>query len=159
EKHRNLVTVNEIIQSRGGTFLDHMAQLVLCGLDIARHAAAPYLDEHAPRSVWDTLSTASTQLGSFMQVKGIQHVLSGSDFAWTDLKEHKVTVYIVMPEAEAKTYYRFTRLLFASAFKAMLAPPRAPVWFIMDELATSLGDRSLDQIETAMSLGSGYGTK
>jgi type IV secretion system protein VirD4 len=96
-----------------------------------------------------------------MQVEGIKHVLSGSDFTWSDLKEEKTTIYVVMPPDEAKTYYRFTRLMFASAFKAMLAPPRAEhgVWLIMDELATSLGDRSLDQIESMMSMARGYGVK
>lgn len=89
----------------------------------------------------------------------VQHVLSGSDFAWTDLKDQKVTIYICLPEAQAKRYFRFTRLLFASAFQALLALPAAPVWFILDELATSLGDQALDQIETAMSLGRGYGLR
>src|SRR5262249_2261450 len=81
------------------------------------------------------------------------------DFEWSDLKEKKITIYISLPESQAKRYYRFTRLLFASAFQALLTLPPAPVWFIMDELATSLGERALDQVETAMSLGPGYGLK
>jgi type IV secretion system protein VirD4 len=53
EDLRNLVTVNEIIQSRGDNFVRAMHALDACGLDIARDGAAPYLVEHPPRSVWE----------------------------------------------------------------------------------------------------------
>lgn len=156
---RNLVTVNSIIQARGDKFIRYMRYLHECGLAQARDAAAPYLVAEPPRSAWEVLETASTQIGQLMEADGIKYVLSGSDFAWSDLKEQKITVYICLPEAHAKRYFRFTRLLFASAFQALLTLPPSPVWFIMDELATSLGDQSLDQIETAMSLGRGYGLR
>lgn len=128
---------------------------------IAREAALPFLADDLPRSMRDVLSTARVQMDALLSSDGIRHVLSGSDFRWNDLKERTTTVYIVMPEAEAKTYSRFTRLLFASALKALMQLPKAkaPVLLLMDECATSLGDAQMEAIDTAMNLGRGYGVR
>jgi type IV secretion system protein VirD4 len=158
-EERNLVTVFRILKSRGADFLRYIQNMDDCGVELARNAAAPYLVESPPRSVWDTLNTASVQVGELMEPDCIKYMLSGSDFEWSDLKKEKITIYICLPESQAKRYYRLTRLFFASGFQSLLTLPPAPIWFIMDELATSLGERSLDQVETALSLGPGYGLK
>src|SRR5581483_8763427 len=117
------------------------------------------LEDPQPKSVLDTLQTARTQLGSFLTADGIRECLSGSDFRWSDLKDGNVTVYIVLPEAEAKTFHRFTRLIYASSLKALLRLPARPVYYVMDELATSLGESQLDMVDTAFNLGRGYGVR
>lgn len=161
-EYRDLVAVNEMLNLPQVDFLGVAATMSNSVIDFVRHAAAPFIipEGQSPnKEVWSVLNTARTQMSAFMGAVGIQRTLSGSDFTWTDLKHDKVTVYIVMPEAEAKVYYRFTRLLFASAFKALLRPPRMPVLLLFDEFFTSLGGQTLDQIETAISLGRGYGVQ
>src|SRR5262249_32718724 len=106
-EYRNLVTVFDILKSRGADFLSYMQNLHDCGVELARNAAAPYLVESPPRAVWDTLNTASVQIGELMEPDCIKYVLSGSDFEWSDLKEKKITIYISLPESQAKRYYRF----------------------------------------------------
>jgi type IV secretory pathway TraG/TraD family ATPase VirD4 len=68
-------------------------------------------------------------------------------------------VFVVLPEDKAKIFHRFTRLVYESSFRALLKSPPAPVYFIMDELATSLGDAQQQRVEMAMSLGRAAGVR
>jgi len=154
-----LPRVNDILHLARAEFLAVMRLMAESPSLLARQAAAPFLEENQPKSLLDTLQTARTQLGSFLMADGIRDVLSGSDFSWRDLKREDVTVYICLPEAESKAYCRFTRLLYASALKALLQLPARPVYMLLDELATSLGDSQLDMVDTAFNLGRGYGVR
>src|SRR5262245_57369720 len=98
----------------------------------ARDVAAIFSAETAPKSVFEQLADAKTQLGTFMGASGIQRLLSRSDFLWTDSKNQVVTIYKILPEQHAKAYARLTRLTFTSGLKAHIAPPRADILYIMD---------------------------
>lgn len=156
---RTLPRVNDILHLPRPEFGAVMRLMAESPSLLARQAAAPFLEESQPKSLLDVLQTARTQLGSFLMTDGIRDVLSGSDFSWRDMKREDVTLYICLPEAESKAYCRFTRLLYASALKALLQLPARPVYMLLDELATSLGDSQLDMVDTAFNLGRGYGVR
>ncbi len=156
---RTLARVNEIIHLPDAAFKAVMSIMAESGEDFIKNAARPFLDSKEAKSLPDVLSTARTQLGTFLNTKGIQRALSGDDFRWSDLKAGTVTVYIVLPEDKAKAFHRFTRLIYASSLRALLRFPAKPVYFIMDELATSLGDQQLGMVETAFNLGRGFGVR
>lgn len=62
---------------------------------------------------------------------------SSSTFSMRELKEGKVTIYIVMPAAMGQTYAAWLRTLFNSAFDVMqdnsISKPDKDVLFLMDE--------------------------
>ena len=154
---RNFTSVLRIVKARGEEFQDFMRDMQASNIELAQMAAAPYLVAEPTRGAMEILETASVQL-SFLAVPGIQHVLNGpSDFTWSDLKRGNVAVFIALPEAEGKMYARFTRMLLASAFKSCLTFPRAPVSFVLDELANSLGGEAMSLIPIGFALGRGYG--
>ena len=156
---RTLARVNEIIHLPEAAFKAVMALMAASAEDFIKNAARPFLDSNGPKSVADVLATARTQLGTFLNTKGIQRALSGDDFRWSDLKTGTATIYIVLPEDKAKAFNRFTRLIYASSLRALLRFPAKPVYYIMDELATSLGDQHLAMVETAFNLGRGFGVR
>lgn len=126
----------------------------------ARDLAALFGHDKLPKSLEEQLNDARTQLSEFLSVQPIRTFLSGaSDFVWPDLKREVITVYIVMPGRDAKDFARLTRLILSSAMGALLAPPRGEVLFIMDELATALGDQELSIIETGFNQGRGFGLR
>lgn len=74
--------------------------------------------------------------------------------AW---KRGTMTVYLCLSAPKFPTFNRWLRLLLTSALDEMtdtLAPPKLPVCFMLDELAT-LGH--LDAVENAVGLAAGYG--
>jgi type IV secretion system protein VirD4 len=160
----SLVGVSDVLHMPPDEFTIAMQHMRASHFAIVRDAAADMLDSGRGKqeSVLDTLRTARSELKTFMNAEGIRRVLSRHDFTWSDLKREKITIYIVLPEAESKAFSRFTRLLLASALKALLRHEQhdpVPVYFVLDELATSVGESELDLIETAVSLGRGYGVR
>jgi len=158
-----LVDVSDVLHMRKDEFnlvLEHMMESPYA---VVHDAAVDMLDtgKGGQDSVRDTLRTARNEFKAFMSADGIRRCLSRSDFKWSDLKREKTTVYIVLPEAESKTFSRFTRLLYASSLKALLRDydNPLPVYYLMDEIATSIGESELDLVETAVSLGRGYGVR
>lgn len=110
------------------------------------------------------VDTARTQLGTFLEAEGINTALSRSDFKFSDLKTKPegMTVYIVLPEQEAKTYYRFMRLIMVCMIRELQTTPRAkgrlPVRVLIDEMATSIGG-NLEILTTQWNLARGYGVQ
>jgi type IV secretion system protein VirD4 len=156
---RTLARVNEIINLPEAAFKAVMQVMHTSQEDFIKHAAVPYLSEKAAGEKESIINNARTQLGTFMNAKGIQRVLAGDDFRWSDLKKENVTVYIVLPEDKAKAFHRFTRLIYESSLRALLRFPARPVYYVMDELATSLGGEQLTRVETAFNLGRGFGVR
>lgn len=156
----SLVDVYRMIRQSDTDFMEYMlAALAHSPSENARDIAAVYGASEAPKSILELWSDAKTQLATFMAATSIQRLLAGNDFDWLDAKRKPVTWYVILPEQHAKTFARFTRLLFASAMKALIAPPRADVLFLMDEIATSLGGAGLEIVNTAFTLGRGYGIR
>ena len=67
----------------------------------------------------------------------IEEFCQKSTFSMRELKEDKVTIYVVMPAAYGDTYKAWLRLLFNAAFDAMqdasIPKPENDVLFLMDE--------------------------
>lgn len=129
--------------------------------DVVYQAATPFLGERT-RETESILNTARTQLGTFLRSEPIKAVLEGSDFTWEQLQSEPCTVFIVLPEDRAKAYARFTRLIYASSLRRLMREPRPealPVYYVMDELTTSLGDKPLDVVEVAFNMGATYGIR
>jgi hypothetical protein len=114
-----------------------------------------------PKSVIEIREDAKTQLTSFMQSAQIRDFLSGSTFNIDEAKDpdRVTTFYSIFPGQVAFRYSRFTRVFYSATFNALLRPPRADNLFILDELATSLGNEGLEIINQAFTVGGGYGVR
>lgn len=75
------------------------------------------------------------------------------------MKAGGVTLFVCLPEAEAKAYGRFTRVIFGSAMKALYRPPARPVLFVLDEMATAMSGATMDIFTTCFALGRGSGIR
>jgi type IV secretion system protein VirD4 len=134
-------------------------------IPLAVDAAKPYLagrkgkDAEATRGDEESLSTLRTQL-QFLSIPEFQRVLSGpSSFHPSDVKKPDFALFIGMPAKEALEWPRFSRLINAALLDVAVKPPRADTIFYLNEIATSLGGRSLKAIETAANLARGAGCK
>jgi type IV secretion system protein VirD4 len=156
-----LPRVVEILHLSTEFFIATMMEVAESPLPICQDAAAPWLSESAAtnKELSSIRSSAQTQLGSLRRSKALAYLLSGSDFKFSDIKRLKMSVYICLPEHLAKMHARFTRLVYSAAIQASMRLPYAPVLFVMDELATSLGDEQLEAVTTAFALGRGYGVR
>jgi type IV secretion system protein VirD4 len=83
-----------------------------------------------------------------------------SDFKFTDLRDGRMSVYIVLPGLRMGTHYRWLRVMIQEALTAMESAPvprgKLPVWFVLEEFPTLGHMRSL---ETSAGLLAGYGVK
>jgi len=109
--------------------------------------------------VQSVISTAITQT-SFLDDPAIADCLSDSPFSFTTLKDHDITVYLILPAKYLETYSRWLRLIITSALNDLMSAPapsgRAPILFLLDEFA-QLGH--LSAIENAMGMAAGFGVQ
>lgn len=104
------------------------------------------------------LDSARTQT-SFLDDTCLSDNLSGSDFRFLDLKQKKITVYIVLPAKMVFTYSRWFRLLVTAGLDELMSTPKKgekTVLFMLDE-APILGH--LSSLETAFGLSRGFGVQ
>lgn len=102
------------------------------------------------------LSTAQEQTTPLDDVRTIT---DASDFRLRDLKERKVTIYLVLPGMRMGTHFRWLRVVIQQALAAMElsnAKPEYPVLFLLEEFPTLGYMRS---IETAAGFVAGFGVK
>ncbi|TCL63189.1 type IV secretory system conjugative DNA transfer family protein [Rhizobium sp. BK251] len=110
----------------------------------------------------------------FLDSPRMTKVLARSGFRFSDLKQTRATVFLVLPPDRLAVYSRWLRLLIAQSLTEMArttgpsgasvgtssgassAPSRPPVLYLLDEFA-SLGH--LAPIERAMGLMAGYGVQ
>ena len=155
--HRNLTSVRDYLTLAPDDFtalLTVMQASDRAGGLIAR-AANRYLSK-SHREAAGVLSAAQRHT-HFLDSPRIAAVVSGSDFAFADLKEGVATMFLILPPDRLDTYSRWLRLLVAQAINEMArssAKPTRPVLFLLDEFA-ALG--RLQPIERAMGLMAGYG--
>lgn len=113
--------------------------------------------EMGPRELQSILSTVQEQTAPFDDVAPITE---RSDFKLTDLRDGRMSVYLVLPGLRMGTHYRWLRVMIQEALTAMERAPvprgRLPVWFVLEEFPTLGHMRSL---ETAAGLLAGYGVK
>ena len=155
--HRNLSSVRDYLTLAPDDFaalLIVMQASEGAGGLIAR-AANRYLSK-SHREAAGVLSGAQRHT-HFLDSPRIAAVVGGSDFAFADLKDEVVTVFLILPPDRLDTYARWLRLLVAQASNELArssAKPPRPVLFLLDEFA-ALG--RLQPIERAMGLMAGYG--
>lgn len=106
----------------------------------------------------ETGAVISTALGqtSFLDNPMLARFLSRSTFDFADLRREAMTVYLMLPPNELKTYYRFARLLVQSCISALSVEPKANdrrVLLLLDELAQL---QRMDSLESAIALLRGY---
>jgi type IV secretion system protein VirD4 len=113
--------------------------------------------EMGPRELQSILWTAQEQTAPFDDVA---HIMDRSDFKFTDLRDGRMSVYIVLPGLRMGTHYRWLRVMIQEALTAMESAPvprgKLPVWFVLEEFPTLGHMRSL---ETSAGLLAGYGVK
>jgi len=112
----------------------------------------------ADRELAGVLSTARTQL-EFLASKRMERVLQSSNFALSELKTGKATLYLCLPAMNMGTHSRWLRVIInlaLVAFERVRKKPDIPVLMMLDEFPT-LG--AMKSIETAAGLMAGFGVK
>lgn len=94
----------------------------------------------------------------FLDSPRIRESLSRTDCRFEDLKEGRVSIYLILPADRLKTFDRWLRLLIQIAVtvnaRNLTAKPSMPALFLLDEMA-SLG--RLSTVEQAYGLMAGFG--
>lgn len=94
----------------------------------------------------------------FLDSARIRESLSGSDFAFDQLKSERTTIYLVLPSDRLNAFSRWLRLLIQQAItvnaRNIEVKPDKPVLFLLDEMP-ALG--RLTMIEQAFGLMAGFG--
>ncbi|BEV13090.1 type IV secretory system conjugative DNA transfer family protein (plasmid) [Asticcacaulis sp. DW145] len=112
----------------------------------------------ADREAAGVLSSAQRHT-HFLDSPRMTEVMSGSDFAFGDLKHSVATVYLALPPDRLDTYARWLRLLVTQSLTELVRARHrlpSPVLYLLDEFA-SLGYLSF--VERAMGLMAGYGVQ
>lgn len=113
--------------------------------------------EMSPRELQSILSTLQEQTAPFDDVA---HIMERSDVRFTDLRDGRTSVYLVLPGLRMVTHYRWLRVMIQEALTAMERAPvprgKLPVWFVLEEFPT-LGHMA--SLEKAAGLLAGYGVK
>lgn len=138
-------------------FRAYMENLAASPIRMVRNVAGQFAEES--KEVASIVSTAVGQLG-FLNDDNIAACLEGpSSFTWDQVKRGGITLYVCLPEAEAKAYGRFTRAIFACCMKALYRPPQLPCLLLLDEIATAMSGAVMDLLLTCFALGSGAGIR
>lgn len=113
--------------------------------------------ESGGRELQGILSTAQEQTAP---LDDIVRITEKSDFRLTDLRDGKMTIFLVLPGMRIGTHYRWLRLVIQQAFNAVERRPvprgGLPVWFVLEEFP-ALGH--MRSIEIAAGLMAGFGVK
>ncbi len=93
----------------------------------------------------------------FLDSPNVQESLSASSFSMSDLKQNKLSVYLVLPANRLKTYSRLARVWIGTLLQSLMHDtkiPRHRALFMIDEMA-QLG--YMEPLLQAVSLSRGYG--
>ncbi len=93
----------------------------------------------------------------FLNAPNVRESLSASDFALGDLKQQRMSIYLVLPATKLAAYNRLARVWMGSLLQAVMrdvSTPRHRVLFMLDEMA-QLG--TMEPLIQAVSLARGYG--
>lgn len=134
---------------------EYVEGMTTCGFTAVEELAGRFLAQN--NEIHGIFSEAITQT-RFLTSPLIKKCLDRDDFRFEQLKEEKVTVYIIIPARFLKSQSRFLRLMVVSAIDAMMSSEKKQgdnsVLFVLDEFP-SLG--YLSSVEMAMGLAAGYG--
>lgn len=120
--------------------------------------AGENFSQMADRELSGVLSTARTQL-EFLGSTSMARVLQSGDFALSDLKTSRATLYLCLPAMNMGTHARWLRVILnlaLVAFERARVKTDIPVLMVLDEFPV-LGN--MKAIETAAGLMAGFGVK
>lgn len=110
-----------------------------------------------PKLLANVMASAQAQT-HFLDSARIRENLTASDFAFEDLKDEAITIYLVLPADRLETFGRWLRLMVQQAItvnaRNIEKTPKKPVLFILDEMP-ALG--RLSMVEQAYGLMAGFG--
>ncbi len=93
----------------------------------------------------------------FLNAPNVRESLSASDFSLADLKQQRMSIYLVLPATKLAAYNRLARVWLGALLQAVMrdvSTPRHRVLFMLDEMA-QLG--TMEPLVQAVSLARGYG--
>jgi type IV secretion system protein VirD4 len=156
-EHRHLGTVRHLLTLGATDFsflLDRMAYTDACHGLIRR--AAHRIRQKDERLLSGVLASTNRHT-EFLDSPHILATLTRSTFRLEDLKQWRLSVYLILPPHHLRTHARWLRLLTASALRVMTMTPGRPAWrvlFLLDEFA-ALG--RMQSVEEAITYARGYG--
>ena len=160
EPHRNITTVRQILTTSSERRTKVLKKIAAdTGLaDGAAAASAQSFLSLDPKEQSGVLSTAVRHT-KFLDDPNIQRALGRSDFSFNDLKNGKLTVYLVMSPDDLDSYRGFVRATLDLALRScyrVRTKPKHDVLFLLDEFPV-LG--YVRPVERAISLVRGYGVR
>ncbi len=157
ETQKHIGSVREILtatkQARTKVFKKMSESTAAFGI-IAR--VANNMLSREDREMSSIISTAVRHTGFLDDPRIVKH-LSSSDFKLAELKQDKITIYLVIPPDKINVQSRFLRAFFGLSLNAVMANHHQPpekVLFLMDEFA-QLG--YMQKFEDSLSVIMGYG--
>lgn len=158
--HKDLVTVRN-------TLLGHLPQMLESCLhsEVADGSLADQAQSFilTPERMYGDIVATAQRETDILDEPALRRSLAasgpGEEVHFADWHSKTMTVYLCLSAVHFAVYNRWLRLVLTSALDemtAVLAPPKLPVSFVLDELAT-LGH--LEAIENAVGLAAGYGVQ
>ncbi|WP_340316152.1 type IV secretory system conjugative DNA transfer family protein [Rhizorhabdus argentea] len=156
---RTLATVRDFLTRSPEAFIDLIARMQ--GSSGAHGLVARAANRFAGKSDREAsgVLSAAQRHTHFLDSPRIAASVSGSDFAFADLKHDVGTVFVCLPPDRIDAYSRWMRLIVAQALAELARSTTAtsrPVLFLLDEFA-ALG--RLEPVARAMGLMAGYGVQ
>jgi type IV secretion system protein VirD4 len=159
DEERNLLKLRELITGNPDEFdalIGDMQTNISANGAVSRIGkAVAGIDAKPFSSIRATARTAT----DFLESPRMARVLERTDFALTDLKTARTTIYLCLPAGRLISHSRWLRLMIGLALEAMereRARPAEPVVFLMDEFAT-LGH--MKSVENAIGQIRGFGVQ
>lgn len=154
--------------TRRGTLLD-VQNWVASGLDealldamanntvaegLVQRAAIEISDWKNAESMWQGIKAQVDASLMFLDLPGVRHVVSATDFDVATLRRGRSSLYVVIPNSEKVTLGRWLRLVYSSVMDQIAGLDGRPVHVVIDEFA-ALGrfDRVLTDLATQRSGG------
>lgn len=152
EGEKTLSTVRDLLSLPPALFEDLARKAAQSDFPALRNPAASFTS--LDKTLLGVIETCKTDTKIFDE-KRIRESLSASDFEFSDLKNGKVTIYLILPGKMLLSHAKWLRVMVQSALSAMYQSHDGErVLFLLDEFA-NLG--YMPDIAAAMSLGAGYG--
>jgi len=131
---RTLATVCQLASQKGQDLLNVATKMM--EFPLTADAGKAVLEKPRDRGGLKTLEITLESKLALWRDRDIQDSLSGSDFAFEDLKDRPATVYVDIPFGKMEPYAPWLRILLKGALDAMESNPRTPkipVLFVLDE--------------------------
>lgn len=156
EGYRNLGTVRDLLCSDGNELTELFKRMLQCPHPVVRSTGARCLQKEE-KLLSNVMASVQAQT-HFLDSQRLRESLSQSDFDFADLKDKKMSIYLVLPADRLNSHGRWLRLLIQQAItvnaRNIEKKPKKPVLFILDEMP-ALG--KLTMVEQAFGLMAGFG--